>query len=232
MATSDRSAVTEPGLGSLYEWRTYVPAPGRATDLVRRLRRSQEAIATAGLRPLGLWVEELGSPGLVSSLWSFPGLEGREAALGAAEFHDQDGNEAVLDHVESALWRQTGYSPEPAVLAPVIELRTYDATPGRLQAVHERFATFTVEAFARHGFENCGYWTEYFGHSGRLIYIVGFSSLEHRERAWRAFGQDPAWQAARRESERDGPLIARHGARILRSVVRREPAASTTRQET
>jgi hypothetical protein len=231
MASSDRSAAPAPATapaGLLYEWRTYAPVPGGAGDLVRRLRRSQEAVATAGLlRPLGLWVEEIGSPGLVCSLWSFPGLEAREQALAAGEFLSEEGSGRVLDHVESVLWRITAYSPEPAVLAPVIELRTYDAAPGRLQALHDRFATFTVAAFARHGFENCGYWTEYFGRSGRLVYIVGFSSLEHRERAWRAFGQDPAWPAAREQSERDGPLIARHGARILRSARRRRPAPST-----
>jgi NIPSNAP protein len=231
MASSDRFAATAPAV-RLFEWRTYVPAPGGAGDLVRRLRRSQEAVATAGLlRPLGLWIEEIGSPGLVSSLWSFPGLEAREQALASGEFQGEEGSGQVLDHVESVLWRTTGYSPEPAVLAPVIEVRTYDAMPGRLQAVHDRFATFTVAAFARHGFENCGYWTEYFGRSGRLVYIVGFSSLEHRERAWRAFGQDPAWHAARQESERDGPLIERHGARILRSARRQRPAPPT-RQET
>jgi hypothetical protein len=231
MASSDRDAGLALGEVLLFEWRTYVPAPGQTTALIRQLRISRESVVAAGLRSLGLWMEELGSPGLVSSLWSFPSLEARELALAPADFHHREGDAAVLDHVESALWRPTGYSPEPAVLSPVIELRTYDATPGRLQALHDRFATFTIEAFSRHGFENCGYWTEYFGHSERLIYIVGFSSLEHRERAWRSFGQDPAWHTARRESERDGPLIARHGARILRSAGRREPAPPT-RQET
>ena len=125
-----------------------------------------------------MWIEEIGSPGLVSSLWSFPDLEAREQAIAAGELQSGKEDGHVLDHVESVLWRVTGYSPEPAVLAPVIELRTYDAAPGRLAALHERFAAFTVDAFARHGFENCGYWTEYFGRSGRLVYIVGFSSLE------------------------------------------------------
>jgi NIPSNAP len=212
-----------PEAGRLFEWRTHVPAPGQATAVVRSLRRSQERWDAAGLATLGIWVEEFGSPGLVSSLWSYASLEARETALGAlaGEARSEDAGAAtVLDHVESSLWRPTRYSPEPRVTAPLIELRMYDATPGRLAAVHERFETFTLAAFARHGFENCGYWTEYFGHSERLVYMVGFASLQHRERAWLAFGRDPAWQAAREESERAGPLIARHSARILRSVGR------------
>jgi hypothetical protein len=208
----------------LFEWRTHVPAPGQAAPLIRSLRRGQERWNAAGLTTLGIWVEDLGSPGMVSSLWSYASLEARETALAelAAEAGAVPaGDLAVVDHVESSLWRPTHYSPAPRVAAPLIELRMYDATPGRLAALHERFATFTVEAFDRHGFENCGYWTEYFGHSERLVYMVGFASLEHRERAWLAFGQDPGWQAAREKSERAGPLIARHSARILRSVGRR-----------
>jgi hypothetical protein len=209
--------------GRLFEWRTHIPAPGQAAALVRSLRRSQERWDAAGLTTLGIWVEELGSPGLVSSLWSYASLEARETALAALDAEartEPAGDLAGLDHVESSLWRPTRYSPEARAAAPLIELRMYDATPGRLAALHDRFATFTVEAFARHGFENCGYWTEYFGHSERLVYMVGFASLEHRERAWLAFGRDPAWQAARKESERAGPLIARHSARILRAVGR------------
>jgi hypothetical protein len=215
----------------LYEWRTYVPAPGQAAALIRRLRDAHGELAGTAVSPLGLWAEELGTPGLVSALWSYQDLEARGPALAAEEDLHQGGNVALLDHVESALWRVTGYSPEPAVTAPVIELRTYDALPGRLGILHNRFATFTIGAFARHGFENCGYWTERFGRSGRLVYIVGFESLEHRDRAWRAFGRDPDWQAARVASEQDGPLITRHEARILRSAGRRL-AVSPTQQET
>jgi hypothetical protein len=224
MASYDRGAGPAPEDGRLFEWRTHVPAPGQAAALIRRLRRAQERWDAAGLATLGIWVEDIGSPGMVSSLWSYSSLAAREMALAQLDAEagaERAGDLAELDHVESSLWRPTGYSPEPRVAAPLIELRTYDAMPGRLAALHERFATFTVAAFDRHGFENCGYWTEYFGHSDRLVYMVGFASLEHRERAWLAFGQDPAWQAAREESERAGPLIARHSARILRSVGRR-----------
>ncbi len=106
MASYNRGAgPPASGSGQLFEWRTYVPLPGQATALVLGLRRSQEAIAAAGLNPLGLWVEELGSPGLVCSLWSFATLEARNLALAAGAHPDQAGNVAVLDHVESSLCR-------------------------------------------------------------------------------------------------------------------------------
>ena len=64
----------------LYEWRTYVPAPGQAATLIRRLREAHGELAGTAVSPLGLWAEELGTPGLVSALWSYQDLEARGPA--------------------------------------------------------------------------------------------------------------------------------------------------------
>jgi hypothetical protein len=46
--------------------------------------------------------------------------------------------------------------------------------------------------------------------------MLGYQDLADRERAWAAFGADPEWQAARQESEGEGPLTAKISNVILR----------------
>jgi hypothetical protein len=61
-----------------------------------------------------------------------------------------------------------------------------------------------------------GYWTEVFGTSNRLVYMLGYPSLGEREKSWAAFLPDPDWQKARAESEKNGTLVAKTYNRILR----------------
>ena len=90
------------------------------------------------------------------------------------------------------------------------ELRVYECLPGRLPNLNARFADHTLKLFEKHGIKNIGYWTSNIGdYSDRLIYILGFESMEQRERAFAAFGADADWQRAFKESEVDGPLTTR-----------------------
>jgi hypothetical protein len=63
---------------------------------------------------------------------------------------------------------------------------------------------------------NIGYWTEVFGTSNRLVYMLGYPSLGDREKSWAAFQADRDWQQARAESEKNGTLVAKTYTRILR----------------
>jgi hypothetical protein len=63
---------------------------------------------------------------------------------------------------------------------------------------------------------NIGYWTEVFGTSNRLVYMLGYPSLGDREKSWATFQTDSGWQQARAESEKNGPLVAKTYTRILR----------------
>lgn len=98
----------------------------------------------------------------------------------------------------------------------IYELRVYDAAPGKLRALNERFANITLGFFAKHGIRPIGFWTDDVGASGRLTYILAFEDLAHRERAWAAFANDPERIAAFAETEKDGPLVLRVENRILR----------------
>jgi hypothetical protein len=92
------------------------------------------------------------------------------------------------------------------------ELRIYECAPGRLAALHERFRTITTRMFAKHGIRVLGYWTDKFGESNRLTYLVQWADEAERDRNLGAFMADPEWIAARAASEspeHGGPIVAR-----------------------
>ena len=97
------------------------------------------------------------------------------------------------------------------------ELRTYTAMPGRLPDLHKRFAEITLGYFDKHGIRVIGFWTnELGGASDQLLYILAYASLADREAKWGAFVADPERQAKFAETERNGPLVRRITAQILR----------------
>ena len=98
----------------------------------------------------------------------------------------------------------------------IYELRIYDTVPGKLPALHERFANTTVRVFERHGIKVIGFWTDVVGVSNRLTYLVAFNDAAHRDEAWRDTLSDPELIQAFAESEKDGPLITRMTNTILR----------------
>jgi NIPSNAP len=98
----------------------------------------------------------------------------------------------------------------------IYELRIYDAAPGKLAALNDRFANITLGYFEKHGIKSIAYWTDVVGISGRLTYILGFEDLAHRERAWAAFAADPKRQKDFAETEKDGLLVARVENKIMR----------------
>ena len=48
-----------------------------------------------------------------------------------------------------------------------------------------------------------------------LHYLLAWELLAEREKKWGAFMADPAWIAARADSERDGPILANINSMIL-----------------
>ncbi len=98
----------------------------------------------------------------------------------------------------------------------IYEIRIYDAMPGKLPALNDRFANITLGYFEKHGIKSVGYWTDVVGVSGRLTYMLAFDDLAHRERAWATFARGQGALAAFAETEKDGLLVARVENRIMR----------------
>jgi len=96
----------------------------------------------------------------------------------------------------------------------IYELRIYETVPGKLPALHERFANHTLKFFEKYGIGIVGFWTEEIGENNKLIYLLKFDNLADRETRWSAFQQDPDWIKTRSETERDGPIVRRISNRI------------------
>ena len=97
------------------------------------------------------------------------------------------------------------------------ELRTYTAMPGKMGELNRRFADITLGYFAKYGIGVVGFWTnELGGSSDQLIYLLSYESLADREQKWSSFAADRERQAAFAETEKNGPLVKRLTAQILR----------------
>ncbi len=91
----------------------------------------------------------------------------------------------------------------------IFELRTYYAPEGRLNDLQARFRDHTLKLFEKHGLTNVGYWVPIENPDNKLVYLLAFPSREAREAAWKSFFADADWQAVRKETEADGPIVAK-----------------------
>lgn len=91
----------------------------------------------------------------------------------------------------------------------VFELRTYTTNPGRLDALHARFADHTIPLFERHGMTNIGYFVPQDAPlaENTLVYVLAHDSREAAKASWAAFLADPDWQKAYEASISDGPIV-------------------------
>ena len=98
----------------------------------------------------------------------------------------------------------------------IYELRTYEAAPGKLGALHARFRDHTLRIFANHGLDVVGFWTyAHGGWSDQLVYLMKFEDMADRDRKWATFREDEEWRQVRADSERDGAIVTRIRSDIL-----------------
>ena len=102
----------------------------------------------------------------------------------------------------------------------VYELRIYHIHPGRMDAIHRRFADVTLRLFEKHGMRVCDFWEDAEEHP-RLYYVLEHSDVEAGRRNFDAFAADPEWIDAKRRSEVDGPIVEK----VERFYMRRTPYA-------
>lgn len=87
------------------------------------------------------------------------------------------------------------------------ELRTYHATPGKLDALQDRFRNHTLGLFKKHGLTVVAFWTPV-DTPDILVYLLRFDDQAAADRAWAAFLGDPEWNDVKAASEVDGPLTS------------------------
>ena len=202
----------------LYELRVYQAAPGKLNALNDRFAQHTLSFFTKyGIEMLGFWTDVIGTYPNLTYIISFESMADREAKWSAfqadpdwlkvREESERDG--PLLDRVRNTFMRLTPYSPEPKIDSSVHELRTYEVLPGKLPALHDRFANHTTALFKKHGMGVVGYWIDDVGTSNTLIYMLGYNSLADRERSWSTFAGDPEWHRVMAESDREHGTLER-----------------------
>ena len=95
--------------------------------------------------------------------------------------------------------------------AEVYELRIYTTNAGKLDNLNARFRNHTVQLFNKHGMESIGYWVPTDGEKSKntLIYVLKHESRDAAKASWSAFIQDPEWKKVAKESQVDGPILAK-----------------------
>ncbi len=92
----------------------------------------------------------------------------------------------------------------------IVEMRVYYCAPTRLPALLERVRSTTLGFFQKYGIEQIGFWTTLVGPDNHaLTYLLKWDDMAQREARWNAFQADPDWIAARAETEKDRPIVAR-----------------------
>jgi hypothetical protein len=210
-----------------FEMRTYHAAPGKLDDLNARFREhTMRLFERHDITNIGYWVPVDNTNNVLIYLLAYPSREAREtswkefmadpdwkAAQKASEV-----NGHLVDKVDSVFMTATDFSPviEPSSTGrPLLfELRTYHATPGKLDELLARFRDHTKALFKKHGMGQFGYWvpTEKKDGAGEtLIYILAHKDKKAAQVSWKSFRDDPEWVKVKADSEANGPLTVKDG---------------------
>ena len=209
----------------IYEQRIYKAVPGKLGAINARFANHTIGFFEEfNIGMVGFWNDEIGASNQLTYIRSFDSMADREEKWSAFGAHkpwlevraetEKDG--PLVAQVINSFMSLTPYSPQPSFKTTLQEKRVYEAMPGKLPDLHNRFSNHTMALFEKHGIENVAYWTEDVGTSNRLVYMLGYPDLGAREKSFAAFGSDPAWQKARAASEENGALVRVAKVSILR----------------
>ncbi|NIP97227.1 MAG: NIPSNAP family protein, partial [Akkermansiaceae bacterium] len=181
-----------------------------------------------GIRNIGYWVPVDNKENKLVYVVSYPGREAREKSwkgffadpdwTRAYQASTKDG--ALVKKVVSQFLTPTDYTPDLKIEAgdPVrlFELRTYTTREGKLADLHKRFREHTCAIFEKHGITNilyCDPMKDQKGAGTTLVYLIAHKDAAARKASWGEFVKDPAWQAARKASVADGPILVKGGVK-------------------
>jgi NIPSNAP len=101
----------------------------------------------------------------------------------------------------------------------IYEIRVYEATEGRADAMRRRFRDHVAtKFFPRHGIELVAAFTAP-AEDGRLTYMTRFADDDARKKAWASFAADPEWAAVKAATETDGPLLKNQTISVLSPAI-------------
>lgn len=99
----------------------------------------------------------------------------------------------------------------------IYELRTYYIHPGKLEDIHQRFSTLTIDLFKKHGMNTLDFWEDAEG-KHIIYYILEHKDMESREQSFIDFRNDPEWIEGKRLSELHGPIVEKIESIFMKRV--------------
>jgi len=176
---------------------------------------------------LGFWIEEIGTGGQVNYMWIYENIEERQkklAALGRTPPGESRWRKRRRSTVSSVgqdhkimLGHPPPSCPEAKMAGNVQSVRLYDAMPGKLPELHNRFANHTMHLFSQHGMEEYRLLDRDLRHQQPPCVLLGYPSLGERRDELAGLGADPEWQRVRAEVEQAPALwVAKIRNRVLR----------------
>jgi NIPSNAP len=217
-----------------FEMRTYHAAPGKLDDLNSRFRNhTMEIFKKHGMENIGYWVPVDNTNNVLIYILAYPSREAREKAwkeFGAdPEWQSvqkaSEANGRLVTKVDSVFMNATDFSPaitpSATSLPRLFELRTYHASPGKLDDLLARFRDHTCALFDKHGMTQFGYWLpteKKQGAGDTLIYILAHKDKPAADASWKGFRDDPDWIKVKADSEVNGPLTIQGGVQSVYMV--------------
>jgi len=213
--------------GQLFELRKYHANPGKLNALQVRFRdHTMKLFKQHGMVNVAYWVPKKNTENLLIYLLSYPDRKAREMSWKAfladprwkAAYKASIADGRLINKVDHYFLTLTSFSPEFVIKQEdpprLFELRQYTTNEGKLPALHARFRDHTIQLFEKHGLSNIAYFQMTPGQDmakRTLIYLLAHKDEDSRNANFKAFGKDPAWIAARDESEKDGKLLIKKG---------------------
>lgn len=204
-----------------FELRIYYCHPGRLDALLNRFRNHTTKIFEKhGMTNVGYWIPNKNDQNALYYIMAYPSQAARDSSWKhfsadpewkeVAKKSEESGK--IVARVTSIFMNATDFSPKikKNIKSPdrTFEMRTYTATPDKIENVLARFRNHTTKLFEKHGMTNIAYFRtiEKEGQS-KLLYLLAHKSEEAGKASFDAFRNDPEWIKVRDESEKNGKIV-------------------------
>lgn len=217
-----------------YELRVYTPHPGKMLAMINRFEMyTTKLFEKHGIENAAYFIPTDQNDERLIYILAYPSKEEREKRWGYfandPEWKEVKRNSETTGPLVAKV--EQIFMEEAPDLSPeiirntyqakgIFEMRTYTAEPGKMDALNSRFRDYTRELFQKHGMVNVKYWytVEADGQEPKLIYLLAHQNEAAAKASFEKFGKDPAWQAVRNASERNGPIVQKVESVYLKAL--------------
>jgi hypothetical protein len=205
-----------------FEMRIYYCHPGRLDALIQRFtNHTTKIFEKHGMTNVGYWIPNNNAENALYYILAYPSQAARDSSWKhfgndpawkeVARKSEESGK--IVAKVTSIFMHATDFSPKIKASHSdadrTFEMRTYTATPGKLENVLTRFRDHTVKLFKKHGMDNIAYFTTLpkDGSQSKLLYFIAHKSEAAGKASFDAFRSDPKWISVKDASEKDGKIV-------------------------